>query len=137
MENTFTPEELLDIINLYRSEEELKDYTLNELCENIEFDEVQDYENINIYEVLGLLAYQPHIVRFLITKKILNKDFFSISEFCKKNAIEVTFGEIIKLSNIAKIESKNQKKQIVIKKNNKGKDVKYFDKIVLMKIFNM
>lgn len=78
MENTFTPEELLDIINLYRSEEELKDYTLNELCDNIEFDEVQDYENINIYEVLGLLAYQPHIVRFLITKKILNKDFFSI-----------------------------------------------------------
>ena len=117
MENYFTTEELLIIINKCREIEDLTDYHINQLYEDIENDEIQDDNKISIIEAVGLFAYQTHFVRFLATKEILKKEYYTVNEFCKENNLDVDYGEIITLSKLCqKISDKEEK---VVKKTAK------------------
>ena len=137
MEKIFTINELLKIINYSREKEELKYYTLKELYDDLESEEVYDDEGLNLIQCVGLLAYQSHFVRFLATKELLKETHFTVSDFCKEHKIEMDFGEIIAISKFCQKISDKENKVIKTKLNKNNKEVKMFDVSILKKVMKI
>lgn len=141
MEKTVTIKELLDVINLFRVEEELEDYTIEELRGNIIDDELEDYiieeESIDFYQCIGLLAYQPHYVRLLCTRELKKETHYTVSEYSKLNNLELEYGEVIIISKYCQKISDAENKIVKSKINKNNKTVKMFDVFVLKKAMKL
>ena len=142
MENTFTVNELLEVINLTRTlDDDLEPYTIDQLFNDIveeELDEITiDDEKITLIQCCGILSNQSSFVRILCMKKLQKESHFTVSDFAKKNGFDLDFGEIIVISKHCQKITEQEKKQIRFVKNKNNKEVKMFDEIVLKKAFKL
>lgn len=131
---TIKTDYLFKLINEKREEEELH---VNTYLQNLEEEELQDLEFITIIQCIGLLAYEDHYVRKLVTKELLKKTHYSVSDFCKENKIQITYGELIGISKSCSKENEKQGKIINTKINKNNKEVKLFDISVLKKVMQL
>lgn len=82
MENIIL-KDLLKIINLKREEEDQDNLKLKEF--QLQLDEESIFEeHCTILQAVGLLAYQNHYVRKLVTEELLKETHSTVHEFCKK-----------------------------------------------------
>lgn len=140
MDKTFTAEELLKIINIEISKElsgELEKYTRDKMIIDLDNDEVEDYEKMTLIECVGLLAYQDHYIRFMVTKELLKETHYTVSEFCKEYNIEMEFAEIIAISKLCQRVTLTENATIKTKINKNKKEVKMFELAILKKVMKI
>ena len=141
MEKTFTINELLESINKFKEQEDLQDYSINQILKDIEEEEfdgdIIDTEKITLIQCVGLLSYHGTYLRILALKHLLRQTHYSVSDFAKLNNIDLDFGEVVILSKYCKKLTDIEEKTIQTKVNPKGKEVRMYEINILKKAFKI
>ena len=141
MEKTFTINELLESINRFKEEEDLENYSIEQILKDIEEEEfdgdIIDVEKITLLQCSGLLSNHGTYLRILALKYLLRETHYTVSDFAKLNNVELDFGEILIMSKYCQKITDSEQKTIQTKVNAKGKEVKKFEIYILKKAFKI